>query len=120
MYNLNHPIAIDSIEPSWTYPLRMSCRHTRILLPYLAPRSLSRPFFSLPNPFDGFSSSSNDASTTEDGMQRYHERKIMQSVGLFLILSLSILISMLLDRYSRKQLFDLVADVDSYHHFIPF
>lgn len=62
----------------------MSYRQSRILLPYLASRTCSRPFFTLPNTFGGLGTSSNDSGSSDDGMQNYHERKIMPSVGIFM------------------------------------
>lgn len=60
----------------------------------------SRCFFTLPTSLNPFGESSGKDSGPEDDLQRYHERKIMP--------------------YSRKQLYELVANVDSYHRFIPF
>jgi len=85
---------------------------------YLQRPTRSRPFFSLPPfPVSRFGSSNNsikddnrrqnssshdedEPEGNEEETQRYHERKIMP--------------------YSEKELYNLVADVDSYRHFLPF
>ncbi|TDL30008.1 hypothetical protein BD410DRAFT_780527, partial [Rickenella mellea] len=53
----------------------------------------SRSFFSLPS----FSLLPGEETPSE---RRYHERKILP--------------------YTQKQLYDVVADVDAYHHFVPY
>jgi len=84
---------------------------------YLRP-TCSRPFFSLSSiPAFRFGSSEtskendngrrnasihdeDEPEGNEDGVQRYHERKILP--------------------YSQKELYNLVADVDCYRYFLPF
>lgn len=58
----------------------MSYRQSRILLPYLVPRTSSRPFFTLPSAFGGLGVGLNPSGGSDDGMQKYHERKIMPLV----------------------------------------
>jgi len=92
-------------------------RASRVLKPVACLRpTCSRPLFSLPSfPTFHFGPSTNkgadcrrsassddedDSEGNEDEVQRYHERKILP--------------------YSQRELYNLVADVDCYRHFLPF
>ncbi|PVG03583.1 hypothetical protein CPB86DRAFT_779308 [Serendipita vermifera] len=72
---------------------RQATRYSSLLL--YSP-SRGRAFFTFPGSFGRF----DDNGSDKEDMQTHHERKIMP--------------------YTRQQLYELVADVDSYRHFIPF
>lgn len=117
-------------------------RSSRFLKPvaYLQRPTCLRPFFSLPSfPTSYFGSSDNkdddwrrNASShdedepegNEDEVQRYHERKIMPCVAVSSAISVCSPVVLtrqfFLNRYSQKELYNLVADVDCYRHFLPF
>ncbi|KAH8118800.1 dehydrase and lipid transport-domain-containing protein [Phellopilus nigrolimitatus] len=65
---------------------------------------VKRTFFSIPDlsPFSPFANNGSPSSPGGGGNdeQTYHERKILP--------------------YSQKQLYELVADVDNYHRFVPY
>ncbi|KAG8839904.1 hypothetical protein FRC18_000027 [Serendipita sp. 400] len=77
----------------YSSPLRLSL--SRILV-----KTHCRTFFTLPSGFSPFGGAHDSGDDAEDDLQRYHERKIMP--------------------YTRRQLYSVVSDVDSYHQFIPF
>ncbi|KAI5118978.1 hypothetical protein M0805_001117 [Coniferiporia weirii] len=64
-------------------------------------RNGRRTFFGLPNlPNLPFLPTDNGSGGGGDGEQTYHERKILP--------------------YTQKQLYELIADVDNYYHFVPY
>lgn len=87
-----------------------------VFSPKSAHRSFRRHFFRLPDassfsPFSG----GNDDSGNE---QRYSEQKILPCV--FLYNRDNACPKLYCNRYSQRQLYDLVADVDNYHRFLPY
>jgi len=108
-------------------------RFSRFLKPvaYLQRPTCARLFFTLPSfPAARFGFSDNkDASSrdgdepegNEDEVQRYHERKILPWVAIRARYPCSSTYShVIFNRYSQKELYNLVVDVDCYHHFLPF
>lgn len=97
--------------------LRPVHRVRATLLPFLISR---RRFFTFPSSLGPFGQGPGQEDDPNDNMQQYHERKIMPWVFWKLYSSLYLTLFGLTNRYTRKQLYELVADVDAYRYFIPF
>ena len=74
----------------------------------------SRPFFSFPD-LTAFSNSQPESDT-----QSFHERKILPYVSAPATTFLFLFTLHDPHRYSQKQLYDVVSNIDLYHTFLPF
>lgn len=82
-----------------------------------SPTMFSRSFFSLPDVSSLSPFANNKAEAPPPGPKTYHERKILPFV-----VSSSFIheVVLMMSRYTRKQLYAIVEDIESYHNYVPF